>query len=145
EHRLLKIATKDSSAFVRMQAILQLRSTDSLKAILPLLADKDPFLVGAALEVLGRRGNSGILSPHIRSSNPSLRVGILLALRRAGEAEGRLKLPQFLDDADPVVRRAAIQWVGEENLHQYANLAKAAAFLQPISREVFEAYLATVD
>jgi putative membrane-bound dehydrogenase-like protein len=145
ETALLDVAAKDPSPFVRMQAILQLRSAESLKAIMPLLADKDPFLAGAALEVLSRQGNSGLLIPHIHSPDPKLRVGLLLALRRTGEPGVRINLRVFLGDADPGVRRAAIQWVGEEKLHQYADLAKAAAYHPPVTREVFEAYLATLD
>jgi putative heme-binding domain-containing protein len=83
--------------------------------------------------------------PHAASPNPKLRVGILLALRRAGSAEGRAKLPKFLADDDPNVRRAAIQWVGEERLQEYGKLAKNSACRPPITREVFEAYLATLD
>jgi len=145
ETALLNAATKDSSPFVRTQAILRLRSQGSLKAIVPLLADRDPFLAGAALEVLGRPGNSGLLLSQVHSPDPKLRIGVLLALRRVGESDGRAHLPHFLEDADPGVRRAAIQWVGEEKLHQYADMARAAAYHPPVTREVFEAYLAALD
>src|SRR5262249_11309925 len=38
----------------RMAEILKLRSPETLKDIIPALADPDPFLVSAALEVLGK-------------------------------------------------------------------------------------------
>src|SRR5262249_14710640 len=81
----------------------------------------------------------------VHSSDPRLRIGILLALRRTRSSEGRASLPQFLADQDPEVRRAAIQWVGEDKLHEYAALAKASASRAPVTRELFEAYLATLD
>jgi putative membrane-bound dehydrogenase-like protein len=143
ETRLLAIAQKDPSAFVRLQAILQLRTKPALEAVLPILADKDPFLAGAALEVLGRPGNTRLLLAHADTTDPALRLGVLLALRRAGEAGGRAILPKFLADPEPAIRRAAIQWVGEERLREYAPLLKAAASRAPVTREVFEALLAT--
>jgi putative membrane-bound dehydrogenase-like protein len=143
EKHLLELATKDASPYVRMNAILGLRTRPALRAVLAVLADKDPFLVGAALEVLGRPGNSALLLSHVKASDPKLRLGVLLALRRGGEEAGRKVLPQFLADPDPEVRRTAIQWVGEERLHRFQPLLKAAASRPPVTRELFEALLAT--
>ena len=120
EERLLELATKDRSAFVRRQALSGLRTPAALRAIVPTLADADPFLVGTALAVLGRPGGSALLLPHIKEKNPALRLGVLLALRRSGDAAGRDALPAFLADADPGVRRAAVQWIGEERLRRFA-------------------------
>jgi putative heme-binding domain-containing protein len=145
ETRLLELATRDLSPFVRLQATLQLRTGPSLKAVLPVLADKDPFLAGAALAVLGRPQNTALLLPHVSAADPRLRLGVLLALRRGGTAEGRAVLPKFLADADPAVRRAAIQWVGEERLRDQAPLLRAAAARPPVTRELFEALLAADD
>jgi putative membrane-bound dehydrogenase-like protein len=143
ETRLLELATKDPSAWVRLQATLQLRTGSALKAVLPVLADKDPFLAGAALDVLGRADNAALLLSQAQAADPRLRLGILLALRRGGTTGGRAFLPKFLADADPAVRRAAIQWVGEERLRDYAPLLSAAAARPPVTRELFEALLAT--
>src|SRR5262249_10205054 len=71
-----------------------------------------------------------------------LRLGVLLALRRGGTAEGRKTLPRFLDDADAGVRRAAIQWVAEERLKEYADKLAPAAERPPISRELVQAFIA---
>src|SRR5262249_37164304 len=114
EARLLDRALKDRAASVRMEALLRLRRPAALKEVVPLLGDPDPFLVSAAVEALGRPGNAGLLLPHADAADPRLRVGVLLALRRTGDSEGRAALKSFLQDADPEVRRTAIQWVGEE-------------------------------
>ena len=143
ESKLLALATKDPSPYVRMQAVLQLRKMATLEAIIPVLADNDPFLVGAALTVLGRPGNSALLAASVESKNPRLRLGILLALRRAGEAEGHKHLSKFLADPDPAVRRAAVQWVGEERLKEHSGAIAAAAAREPVTRELFEALLAS--
>jgi putative membrane-bound dehydrogenase-like protein len=145
ETRLLELATRDAAPWVRLQATLQLRTRPALRAVLPVLADKDPFLAGAALEVLGRAENTALLLPQAQAADPRLRLGVLLALRRGGTAEGRALLPRFLADPDPAIRRAAIQWVGEERLRDYASLLKDSAARPPVTRELFEALLASSE
>jgi putative membrane-bound dehydrogenase-like protein len=145
ESKLLFLALKDPSPQVRLQAVLQLRTRWSLESAVPLLADKDPFLMGAALEVLGKPGQGGLLLPAAKEKDPALRLGALLALRRAGEKEGRALLPKFLADSSPEVRRAAIQWVGEERLKEHQSLLRPSAARAPVTREVFEALLASTD
>ncbi|HEU5433411.1 MAG TPA: hypothetical protein VFU81_17230, partial [Thermomicrobiales bacterium] len=83
-----------------------------------------------------------VLSLHLAAADPQLRLGMLLALRRSGEAPSRELLPQFLADESPAVRRAAIQWVAEEQLQQYADLLPAAALKAPTSPDLLRALLA---
>jgi len=143
EAKLLHSALSDPSPYARMQALLQLRSRDALASIIPVLADRDPFLVSAALSSLGQPGNVGLLLQHAEDANARVRVGILVALRQTGEPEAHAALPKFLADADPEVRRAAIQWVGEDRLKEFAGLIDAATSRPPVTRELFEASLAT--
>ena len=142
ESNLKFLALNDPSPLVRMHAILQLRQPASVKLIVPTLADSDPFLVGAALEALGRPGNIGLLTSAIDSKDPKLRLGVLLALRRTGVVEVQKHLAQFLKDPSPAVRRAAVQWVGEEHLKEYADAIAQAAATEPVSRDLFESLLA---
>jgi putative membrane-bound dehydrogenase-like protein len=142
EKDLLDRALRDKDPSVRMQAILQLRTPQGFEQIVPVLADADPFLASAALTALGRPGNAGRLLPHADARDARLRVGVMLALRASGDAAGRSALPGFLRDSDPGVRRAAIQWVGEERLREHAELLRVAAGREPVTREVFAAWLA---
>ncbi len=84
-----------------------------------------------------------MLLAHVHAPEAKMRLGVLTALRRTGDAEARRQVPHFLADPDPGVRRAAIQWVGEERLREYAPLLEAAASRVPVTRQVFEALLAT--
>jgi putative membrane-bound dehydrogenase-like protein len=143
EARRLECVKKDSSAQVRMQALLQLRESASLKEVVPLLADADPFLVSAAVHVLGRSGNSALLLPHVEAADPRLRLGVLLALRQTGNAAGRAALAKFLKDADPEVRRTAIQWIGEEKLQEFAERLQASATQAPVTPVLFQALMAS--
>ena len=122
--------------------MLGLHSFATLPKILPLLASPDPFLVSAALHVLGKPGNIALLLGHAGAADPRLRLGILLALRRSGTQAWRAALGQFLKDPDPEVRRTAIQWVGEEQLQEFAPQLTAAAAQAPVNRDLFRAVLA---
>jgi putative membrane-bound dehydrogenase-like protein len=142
EAPLLRLARGDPAPPVRMAAVTALRTPAALREVVPLLADKDPFLAAAALEALGRPGNAGLLTGHAGAADASLRLGVVLALRRTGDPDGRKIVSRFLRDTDPGVRRAAIQWVAEEGLRPYAPLLTDSAARPPVTRELVEALLA---
>jgi putative membrane-bound dehydrogenase-like protein len=136
-----ELARTSGSLHRRLRAMLHVHSPEFAREFLPDLGSDDPFILSAALTALGRPGNSGVLidrSPKQRSP----RLGLLLALRKTGDSEARELLPEFLVADDPAVRRAAIQWVGEERLTQFAGRLEAAATKPPVTRELFEAWLA---
>jgi putative membrane-bound dehydrogenase-like protein len=143
EWRLRSAADNDSSPLVRFAAISGLLTQEGLEGAVHYLADKDPFLVCAALNALGKPECVPLLLAALDKADADQRLGILIALRRASDPKGRAALPKFLADADPAVRRAAIQWVGEERLKEYAPLLKDAASKPPVTRELFEALLAS--
>jgi putative heme-binding domain-containing protein len=135
----------ESSPFVRLQTILGIQSDQGLEKLSPFLASDDPFLRGAAIETLGRSANLDLLLPLRNHESLGMRVGALLALRRSGQQGAREALVDFLRDADPEVRRAAIQWVGEEHLNDFAPRLQDAILVVPLTRSVFEAFLAAKD
>ena len=76
EARLLELATTDSSPWVRTNAVLQLRSGQSALRVLPLLSNTDPFLVGAAIEMLSRTDERDFLLKHAENTDPRVRLGV---------------------------------------------------------------------
>lgn len=139
---LSKTLAKDTSPFVRMQALTYVRSSYAAFQFVPMLADTDPFVAAAALALLGKPGTSAELMLHAKASDARVRLGVLLALRRTGDPDARKALPGFLSEPDPAVRRAAIQWVGEEKLKEFAERIHSAAAAPPATRELLEALLA---
>ncbi|HEX7898067.1 MAG TPA: PVC-type heme-binding CxxCH protein [Planctomycetota bacterium] len=135
-------APEDAPALKRMNEVLAAGSTDGL---LPLLADPDPFLVNAAIETLARAGDEKFLLTHARAKEAKVRLGVLLAMRRKSEKTFRPEIPEFLGDADPAVRRAAIQWVGEEKLAEFEKAVAAVVARPPVTRATFEAYIAVLS
>jgi putative membrane-bound dehydrogenase-like protein len=127
-----------------------------------MIADKDPFIQSAALTVWQFDGIDNPPWALRKSPDPALRVGLVLILRRLSELlatfplqEGNFvrsreeaileSIPDFLADPDPGVRRAAIQWIAEERLQQYGKLLPAAASKEPVTKDLFEAWLAAND
>src|SRR5262249_4951815 len=93
----------------------------------------------AAIETLSRVGGAPFLLERVSEKDPKVRLGVLIALRRAGDASAAEK---FLEDNDVAIRRAAIQWVGEARLSPLAAALEKSASRLPVTKEIFEAYLA---
>jgi putative membrane-bound dehydrogenase-like protein len=136
------LAMKDPSPLVRALALQADRSFLATERRMAALDSDDPFLVQAALESLRRHGVPTNLETYRKQAKtPRMRLGILLLARDGPRTEQGL-CGKFLSDPDPVIRRTAIQWVAEENLTQFAKEVDKAAVMAPVSREVFEAWLA---
>jgi putative membrane-bound dehydrogenase-like protein len=142
------IVREDPSPVVRLAAIPTAARMNRTKAfqqlLFKMLANPDPFLMSAAIEGLATVHPS-LLEEFGTFKDPRGRIGLLLTLRAEGTAVGQQELPKFLEDADPGVRRAAIQWVAEERLEKYAALLDKSASKAPASRAVFEAWVAAKE
>jgi len=138
---LREYATKDPQAEVRSIALSALNQKSFAQSVVPKLSDVDPFSFSAAIVTMARFGNMSLLLDHAQDSNARMRLGVLLALRKSGDASVKTTLPKFLADPDAAVRRAAMQWVGEERLTEFAAQLDDVAKL-PMTRDLFEAYLA---
>jgi putative membrane-bound dehydrogenase-like protein len=126
--------------------ILRRREDDPARdaLLVATLADADPFLRQAALVGLRQRGSLPTELTGERLEQPLQRLGLLLLLRSRGEAAGRERLPEFLADADPDVRFAAVQWVAEERLTEYRPTIVAGLAGEATTRRLFEGYLAAL-
>lgn len=141
DKRLVSMLQSDTSPLVRLEILQNLREKKSAEAVLPLLNTTDPFLFGACIDALCRLTDSAALLHQSDAADARVRLGILLALRRTNDPAARAALPKFLTDADPAVRRAAMQWVGEDKLADFAAQLDAAA-QKEMPRDVFEAFIA---
>jgi putative heme-binding domain-containing protein len=140
------LAIEDPVPLVRVQAVLALRKLLDRSArapFVPLLGSDDPFIVSAAIAATSRFP-SVFYAPGGLPKDARLRLGVLLASRREGYGPDD-NMPKFLDDPDPAIRRTAIQWVAEEGLHDYAKSIDEAAAKLPVTRELFEAWLAAKE
>lgn len=133
---------KNTPELLRMNEVLGTTSRDALPGLVPMLADPDPFLAAAAIDTIARVGGAPFLLEHVGDSNPKIRLGVLMALRRTPDTSAAAR---FLEDDDLAIRRAAIQWAGEDHLGNLAAAMEKTASRVPVTKEIFEAYLAATD
>lgn len=141
-----------SAAAARLEALQALAEAPlaspkltSGKAFEILGTERDPFLECTAVNVLARGCGMRWLFENRGPTDPRRRLLVLLALRRAGDAAAREAIDGFLADPDPEVRRAAIQWIGEERLTEHLVHLEHALESGPVSRALFEAWLAAMS
>jgi putative membrane-bound dehydrogenase-like protein len=135
-------APKEWPALRRLNEVLAIRTKEPLPSLVPMLGDPDPFLASAAIETLSRVGGASFLLDHVSEKDPKVRLGVLTALRRTSDTSAAAR---FLEDNDVAIRRAAIQWVGEAKLGDLAAAMEKSASRLPVTKEIFEAYLAATD
>jgi putative membrane-bound dehydrogenase-like protein len=141
------IAAADASPLVRAEAMRRLADPAAKDLLLKALESDDPFIQQAAR--LGLRKSIGMDELVALASSqdlvPSRRLGLLLILRDWDRPEARALLPKFLADADPSIRFAAIQWVGEHRLEAFRSQLLAGLASTATTRELFEGTLAALD
>src|SRR5205085_5223388 len=91
-------------AGVRLEAIRSLRTKDDLPRLLKLLGDQDAFLRNAAVQQLGRLPSLLAAVDVSALTDPLQRMGVMLAWRASGRAEGARRVRDFLADRDEEVR-----------------------------------------
>lgn len=145
--RVWRLRVKEGStapleaAHEKSPADANLRSAP-LKSLLLQLSTPDPFKFHFAVDALSDLKYSADLLQNTQAPEPRVRLGVLLALRKSANPAGRAPLPQWLNDPDIPVRRAAVQWVGEEHLKEFEPQLDAVT-KTPMTRDLFLAYLAS--
>ena len=112
------------------------------------LSDGDPFITSAARTALQQPEYHPRLLAEVSSPEAPIRLGALLALRRAGVADAAPLLRRALADPDAAVRRLAMIWAAELRLKDLRPLLEqslAASGPEPISQDDFALWLAAMD
>jgi putative membrane-bound dehydrogenase-like protein len=102
-----------SAARRKMLALLE---GGSSKQLIAALRDDDPFIRSAAVTSLAKPAFHPRVLEGLTGSDPKVRLGALLALRRARHTNVTAVLERALVDADHDVRLAAVIWAGEEKI-----------------------------
>ena len=92
-------------------------------------ADQDAYLRHAAVLAMARIGDTPALLTAANNNSPSVRLGVLLALRRLGSPE----VARFLNDADPQIVLEAARAINDAPIP--AALPRLAALLSSSRRE----------
>ncbi len=139
------LASRDPSPRVHAEALRRLTDSGAIPILRAAIATGDPYLNQASREGLKRAADPATLGRLASDDDAAVRVASLLILRQSGRPEARRLLDTFLDDPDPTVRFAAIQWVGEEGLEEYRSKVEASVTKGTVTRLLFEGYLATLE
>ena len=134
------------TALARGDALLP---DESVTALEELAIGADPFIAAAAVRVLARAVAPRALEERAQRlidrgapDDAARRLALLLALRARGDVRHRHLAGAFLADPDPAVRRAALQWVGEDRLFEHRAAIDRALSAGTPARAVLDAYLA---
>jgi putative membrane-bound dehydrogenase-like protein len=103
---------------------------------------EDRFVFAAALASIARSGDIAARIAALPAHDETEAVLEVLAWRRSGREEGIARLPAFLADPRPGVRRAALQWVGEDRLRQFGELIPRTLKSGAVTRDVLLAAIA---
>jgi putative heme-binding domain-containing protein len=142
----------------KMEAMVRTENVFGLESEFLEIGSKnsDPFLRSAALQAIARSATREVIEGFTKSEDEDHRLFALLVLRRKGGC-GKVVSPfavekvtpvdpsivaKFLRDPSPKVRRAALQWVGDEKLKDLEKTADESLDRGFVTREVFDAYLA---
>ncbi len=140
-----KLIAGDQPAAVRAEALRRDTIASTRDAALAALDVDDPFLQQAARVALGNMASELVQIDPAKLPTARQRLGLMLALRAADEPAGRKLLPQLLDDPDPAIRFAAIEWVGEEHVKDLRSKIVEMLGGKADTRELFGACVAALE
>lgn len=108
------------------------------------LADNDPFVRSTAITALAKPEFQDAVENELEDKSPAVRLGALLALRRAGiEDAGRIA-GKMLADPDESIRRMALVWAGEGQLFSLTNRLSIALSSGPVSPTLLRTHAAAL-
>lgn len=90
----------------KMERLSDARFTEPQSA----LVDTDPFVRSAAISALSKPAFRDAVENELENKSPAVRLGALLALRRAGTEDGGVIFSKMLADPDEAIRRMALAW-----------------------------------
>jgi putative membrane-bound dehydrogenase-like protein len=131
-------------AEARAEAMRRARDPKLAESLWQNVSHPDAFVAQAARQGLGRLHAAGLkLDP--AGHKATERLACLLILRETRDPQGRASLPGFLADADPDVRFAAIQWIGEERLSEFRTGLDRSLAAGAATSRLFAGYLAALE
>lgn len=109
------------------------------------LKDSDPFVRHAGVLGLSQPELRELARHELASDDAALRLGALLALRRAGVSDVAALVRPRLQDADEQVCRMALIWAGEKELRELLPEIDAVGSRGDLTPRLFETWLATMQ
>jgi len=126
----------------KMDRLASPNSADRLSELIPALANNDPFIRAAAIAGLSQPEFREAAGNELANKSATIRLGALLALRRASIADAASVVGRMLSDPDEQVRRMALVWAGEQQLISLTNRLALALSSGPASPTLLSTHAA---
>jgi putative membrane-bound dehydrogenase-like protein len=134
-----------SPEVTRLNRLYTLGAPSDYAVLRDALTDADPFIRNAAVTMLGARPFRSAVLEDLDHADARVRLGALLALRKADvENPEPLIKPRLRDTSAEVVQMALI-WTGEKVLSALAGDVDAAVSTPNVGKRLFETWLATMQ
>jgi len=145
EPRPYYASPKTDTAFEPFKELVSARSANDLAKLEAAFRSDDAFLRHAAVVALSNPTFRERAQDASIDSDFRLRLGALLALRRAKADEAEQILKVFLRDAHSEIRHTALVWAGEQRFTNLREDLDHAIAGSDTSAALFETYLAAVE
>jgi putative membrane-bound dehydrogenase-like protein len=134
-----------SPALARLNRLYTLTAPSDYQTLRDALMDDDLFIRSAAVTTLSAPAFRAAVARDLEHSDERVRLGALLALRKADISNPEAVIRPRLRDASPDVIQMAMVWAGEKVLTSLAPEIDAAASNPALSKRLFETWLATMQ
>ncbi len=136
--------SQKSRQHLALERLRSIRSQKGERSIEDALRSNDPFSVHAAVIALSKPELRSLRSKFSQHSDERLRLGSLLAQKRAAPKNSDIQINAFLNDTSATIRQSALQWIGEQSLTQFHAKLSNTLRQKPTPPELFKTYLATL-
>jgi hypothetical protein len=93
--------------------------------------------------MLSQREHQSAQAQLSKAKSATVKLGALLAIKRNAPVSSNHQINTFLNDSDPRIRQATLQWIREHGLVQFTEKLFQVLQVPPTSPELFQTYLAT--
>jgi len=131
--------------FARLQSLTEASQMDEYGTLRQALLEDDPFIRNGAVTALSRPVFRAAVTRDLEHADAKIRLGALLALRRADVADAAALAAPRLADTDMTVVRMAMIWAGEKELRTLIDKVDAAAARPNLDKAFFQTWLATMQ
>ncbi len=128
----------------RLERLTSLEDPAAMPDLHAALRDEDPFVRHAAEMALSKPVYREAALAALDHADARIRLGALLALRRAHYADPAVLLAKHLADPDGAVRQMALVWTGERVIKSLLPAVEAAVEFPGLTPRLFETWLATM-
>ncbi|MDO8543569.1 MAG: c-type cytochrome [Opitutaceae bacterium] len=134
-----------TAEFARMQRLTEAARIEEYASLRQALSEPDPFIRNAAVTALSRPVFRRAVLSDLEHADAKVRLGALLALRRADVSEPAPLIALRLGDPDLDVVQLAMIWAGEKELISLADRIDAVGGRANFNKALFQTWLATMQ